>query len=679
MNNSTCVLPLLALLAAVSIVQAEPAIRSGGNMPLSGPDDDASLKVYIVQLRSPSAGEYHAALSQQAAPANKLAPGAPRSPRLQKNSPAIRSHAAKLEDEQLAVLAKAGAGVERIYSYKYGLNGFAAIMNATQAEKLRAQPQVAGIWEDEVRPLATVRSLDFLELFDGDAGLRGAQRLDGEGLVIGVIDSGIAPEHPALQDTRRADRPRLCRSEWASATLLGQWLCGRFDDEPDVVEFDAPENWNGSCETGERFDASDCNNKLIGVRWFIEGAETTGPIDTGEFRSARDADGHGTHTATTAAGNSSSASIFGTLIGNVEGVAPKARIAVYKACWLRPGDSRASCNTSDLANAVDTAVADGVDVINYSVGSTMREVTAPDDLALAAAAKAGVVAVVAAGNEGPNPATIGSPAGAPWVITTGASTRDGTSSEEGFDITAPPSLAGRYAIRESLFSPPLADNDPIEAALVLADDGDATLPNGSPGVESDGCQPLINSSEMTGRIALLQRSGCLFVDMARNAEDAGAVAALVYNIAGEPIVMHGESGIVGIPALMIGQSDANLILAELDAGNEVNVTLEKSLLLNMDETANVMASFSARGPGPLPDVLKPDVTAPGVRIVAGFTPDAANAMSGENYAYLSGTSMSTPHVAGVAALLRQAHPAWSPAAIKSALMTTARPGPDTAR
>jgi hypothetical protein len=123
---------------------------------------------------------------------------------------------------------------------------------------------------------------------------------------------------------------------------------------------------------------------------------------------------------------------------------------------------------------------------------------------------------------------------------------------------------------------------------------------------------------------------------------------------------------------MIGQADGKLILAELYRGSDVSVLLDKSLFLNSSDSGNSMAVFSSRGPGPVFDILKPDVTAPGVNILAGFTPDAANATKGENFGYLSGTSMSTPHVAGVAALLLQAHPDWSPAAIKSALMTTAR-------
>lgn len=663
-----------SLLVSISSVRAQEdsALRSSGALQLGGAEDSAGTKVFIVQLRSPSAAEHHATVSKSVASQSAAAARNTSPPRFEKNSANMQAYTAQLEAEQDSVLARTGGNTDKIYSYKYGLNGFAARMSIGAAQKLKGMPEVLNVWEDEIRPMATRQSRGFLGLFDSEAGLRTARELDGDGIIIAVIDSGVAPEHPALQDSREADRPSLCRSSWAETSFLGKWLCRSYDKRPDVVAFDEPENWSGECEAGENFEASLCNNKLIGARWFIDGAEGSGPIDEKEFRSARDADGHGTHTATTAAGNFTSASIFGTLIGDVEGMAPKARVAVYKACWLRPAQTRASCNTSDLANAIDAAVADGVDVISYSIGNTLREITAPDDVALMAAAKAGIIPVVAAGNEGPNLATIGSPAGGPWVITTAASTRSGDSAVEAMEVTEPASIAARYAVKEALFSAPLTDVGPVEGKLVLVDDADETLPSGSPGVTSDGCQPLTNGDNVSGNIALMQRSGCLFTDMAMNAEAAGAIAVLVYNIAGDPVVMLGEEGLVEIPALMIGQADANLILAELDAQIDVTVVLEKSLLLTSTQSGNVMAGFSGRGPGPVPDILKPDVTAPGVNILAGFTPDTANALPGENFAYLSGTSMSTPHVAGIAALLRQAHPDWSAAAIRSALITTAR-------
>jgi subtilisin family serine protease len=654
---------------------ADSRLRDAGpayGIRLAGTDEQGgTAKVYIVQLRSPSAAEHFAKSyphqSGKISVTSHLTPAA-----FSKSVAGVETYAARLADEQNRVLARVGA--QKIYSYRYSMNGFAARMTPAEAHKLQHQPEVLRVWEDEIRPLGTSFSPEFLGLFEEHTGLRGEPGLDGEGIVIAIIDSGITPEHPALADTKEADRPRACRSRWAQNTFLGKWLCRRYDKLEDTLVFEPPADWSGGCEEGPRFTANDCNNKLIGARYFLDGAEAGGPIDQGEIFSARDVDGHGTHTATTAAGNKVRASIFGTFLGQVEGIAPRARVAVYKACWLRPGDLRASCNTSDLANAIDTAVSDGVHIINYSVGSSLLTTTAPDDVALLAAAKAGVVTVVAAGNEGPNFNTIGSPAGGPWVIAAAASSRDGEHAVEALEVTVPDSIAGRYAVKEASFTPPLIDSGSIEGRLVLVDDDDDLLDDGTAGTTFDGCEPLVNDSEISGNIAFIQRGGCDFEVKVANADDAGAIAALVFSIAGAPTVMTGTSGLSDIPALMIGQADGNLLLDEIDAGLAVEVVLDKGLFLTAADNGNVMGAFSARGPGPAEDILKPDVTAPGINILAGFTPDAANSVAGENFAFLSGTSMSAPHVAGVAALLRQAHPEWSPAAIKSALMTTAHQG-----
>ncbi|MDJ0938662.1 MAG: S8 family serine peptidase [Woeseiaceae bacterium] len=669
MNLIRTLLATVALFATGLAVGDETSVlRDAGpgvGIRLAGGDDPAARKTYIVRLREPAAA---AAFSRLAVAAPK--PAGERATRFDKSSAFAQGYTEKLREEQERVLAIAGPDAEKIYSYTYGLNGFAARMTPAEAHKLEARDEVLGIWEDEIRPLTTNFSAEFLDLFDNTNGIRGDYT--GEDVIIAFIDSGIYPEHPALTDTQEADRPRTCRSSWGRSSLLGRWLCRRYNRAEDKLVYEPPEEWNGICEAGEQFEETACNNKLVGARWFIAGAEAGGAIDAGEFRSARDVDGHGTHTATTAAGNRVDASIFGTRIGTVEGIAPRARVAAYKACWLRPGEQRASCNTSDLAAAVDAAVADGVDIINYSVGSSLTTVTAPDDIALLAATKAGVLSIVSAGNDGPNLTTIGSPAGGPWSMTVGASSRDGETSLEAMQINSPPDIAGKYASREASFTPALADRDPIEASLVLADDDDTSLTDGGDGTTSDACQALVNTTEMDGNIALIQRGGCDFDIKVANAEDAGAVAAVVYNIAGEPFVMNGATDLSDIPAIMVGGADGELFIEELDAGNDVEAVLDKGFFLNEPEDGNLMATFSSRGPGPVRSILKPDVTAPGVRILAGITPDAVNSTPGEQFGYLSGTSMSAPHVAGSAALLRQAHPGWSPAAIKSALMTTAR-------
>lgn len=297
----------------------ETSLRDGGSpagLRLAGTGEPAAgaEKVYIVQLRAPAAVEHYArALRGAAKIGGGAAPAA-----FDKNAAAVRSYVQELAVQHDKVLARLGPAPRKIYSYRYSLNGFAAKMTPAQALKAESQPEVLRVWEDEIRPLATNFSPQFLGLFEAGTGLRGTPGLSGDGIVIGIIDSGITPGHPALSDTREADRPRACRSRWAEVSLLGRWLCRRFDRLEDVLLFEPPESWNGVCQAGPEFAEDACNNKLIGARYFFAGAEASGPIDEGEIFSARDVDGHGTHTATTAAGNRVRASIFGTFLGRVE-------------------------------------------------------------------------------------------------------------------------------------------------------------------------------------------------------------------------------------------------------------------------------------------------------------------------------------------------------------------------
>ncbi len=272
---------LFALLAAsAATADYESRLRDGGpatGIRLAGSEDArVESKVYIVQLRTPSASEFH--ISSATSVVGKPAPGQLLSlPRFDKNNAAVQSHVLRLEAEQTKVIRGAGPNIEPIYSYRYTLNGFAARMTVAEANKVEHMPEVLRIWEDEVRPLTTNFSADFLGLFDPTIGLRGESQLDGDGIVIGVIDSGIAPQHPALQDTREADRPSLCESAWSEASVLGRWLCRRYDKMEDVLIFDPPENWNGACETGPEFAETDCNNKLIGARFFCRWRTSDGP------------------------------------------------------------------------------------------------------------------------------------------------------------------------------------------------------------------------------------------------------------------------------------------------------------------------------------------------------------------------------------------------------------------
>lgn len=622
--------------------------------------------IYIVKLKDAGAASYQGERAGYSA--TKPAAGS----RLHATSPRVSSYVSHLEQTHDRMLAAVGAPGSKVYSFRYALNGFAAKLDAAQVSQLAQLREVERIWADSEQKIRTNNSAIFLGLENRVGGLRAELNLRGENVVVGIIDSGIAPNHPSLLDTEDLT-PRACQSQWARSSWLGWMLCSSYRRNPPTrPAYDAPLGFRGECQTGPAFGPADCNNKIVGARFYIDGFLFRNDLDPNEFRSPRDADGHGTHIATIVAGNPTSAHLFGTRVARVAGIAPRARVAVYKACWLKPGDIRATCATSDLSRAIDDAVADGVDIINYSIGSLETNLTDPDDMAMLNAFDAGVLSVVAAGNDGPGLATIGSPSSAPWVLTVAASSQSGELFDEAIEITDPESLAGAMSMREAAFTPELSSDEEIEEAVVLVDDGVGDDASGL----RDACEPLVNDDEIDGRIALIERGGCEFEIKIQNAEAAGAIAVIVFNDNGSAMVMNGDEGSVGIPAVMIGTADGQALIEALADGEEVVARIDRGTFLIVGENGNVVADFSSRGPSLSdPSFLKPDLTAPGVDILGGTTPDAPNnGLRGERFQYMTGTSQSAPEVAGVAALLKEAHPDWTPGMLKSALMTTAYQG-----
>lgn len=666
-------LPITILLLAAGTAQGGERIKQAPRdtyVPLTG-ELLQEERVYIVQLDEPPALTYRGGTGGMSATRPK------RGERFNATNPRVRRYGRYLQNKHDATLRAVGAYQDKIYSYRYAFNGFAARMTPVQAQKLQSRRGVKRVWEDRVRYLSTSDSPRFLGLLNSGNGLRAARGLTGEGVIIGVIDSGIAPEHPSLKDRLPPKKPKLCRGDFGENTLLGIWLCTKFRRKKDELLYQFPASWNGACEAGDttedKFENTDCNNKLIGARFYIDGFLERHLLDANEFISPRDADGHGTHIATTAAGNGVRAVIGGQSVANVSGIAPRARIAVYKACWLEPGQTRGSCSTADLQRAIEDAVTDGVDIINYSVGSSDLSISDPDDLALLAASNAGVLGVVAAGNDGPSPGSILSPGAAPWVLSVGAASRGGTIFERGMRVTGPGSLEGNYVIREATFTNPLSSSGTIDGELVLVNDGVVGFSGSETGTTYDACEDLANANEISGKIAFLQRGLCTFEEKLINVENAGAIGAVVFNNEGGLIDMSGTRNAVDIPAVMISQADGQRILDEINRELTVEVSLPANLIINQSTDGNVLAGQSARGPNfAAPDILKPDLTAPGVDILAGHTPDVANGIRGQQFQYLTGTSMAVPHVAGLAALLKQQRPDWSPASLRSALMTTAR-------
>lgn len=348
--------------------------------------------------------------------------------------------------------------------------------------------------------------------------------------------------------------------------------------------------------------------------------------------------------------------LAGTPVAKISGIAPRARIAVYKACWQEPGAPSAGCQFSDSAAATDQAVADGVELLSFSVGTAFA-FDDPQDIAFLFASAANVIVSRSAGNEGPGPESTA--AGEPWVTTVAASTLRGTGFAQATRINSPASLDGDYPSLESGVSKSLQETGPVTNDLVAANPIEA-------------CAPI---AAIGGKIALIARGTCDFTVKLANAVDAGAQAVLMYTNANPKTVMGGvaDAKTLSIPAVMIDNAPGLAILAELTGGGTVNATLSASTFIEEHLAGNVMAAFSSRGPYPtVPDWIKPDITAPGVQILAGATPEPNDGSFGGYFQYLSGTSMSTPHITGLSALIREAHPDWTPAMVKSALMTTSR-------
>jgi subtilisin family serine protease len=618
------VLVVLAAIAA-TVAAGAPAAAQNFRKPPSADEASAlrlaagqatesrSIKVYVVQMAGKPGISYEGGTGGFA----QTAPEA--GAKYDARSSQAQMYTEHLVAQQDALLASIGAGSRKIYSYRHALNGFAARLTAGEAATLKKNKAVLNVWEDRKMRVDTNNSPQFLGLLDPKNGLRAKHKLRGKGVIIGMLDTGAVQEHPSFDDTG----------------------------------FAPPADWNGICQTGEAWNSSDCNNKLIGARYFISGFGQ-GNVVPGEFLSARDSDGHGTHTATTAGGREVMASLAGTPLAQISGMAPDAYLAIYKVCWTAPNPDDSGCTFSDSAAATDAAVADGVDLLSFSVG-TAAAFNDPQDIAFLNAVDAGVFVSRSAGNEGPNPATTA--AGEPWAISVAASTHSGTAFALAARVNSPASVAGDYPALEGAITRPLAETGPITSNVVAANPIDACLPIGAIG----------------GRIALIARGGCTFDVKLTNAVNAGAGAVIVYTSpATNPKVVMGGDLSFNIPGVMIDNAPGLAILSALNGGATVNATLSASVFITEQLTGNIMAGFSSRGPfSTVPDWVKPDVTAPGVRVLAGMTPEPTSG-AGDFFQYLQGTSMSTPHVSGIAALLIEAHPDWTPAQIKSALMTTGR-------
>lgn len=564
-------------------------------------------------------------------------------------------HLEKKHDMLLGLLFERDT-YKKLYSYKHLINGFAVHITPEQAEILRRAPGVKSVEKDwKVRRLTT-HTPQFLGLPTGVWPTGGGFDRAGEDIVIGFVDSGIYPHHPSF--------------------------ASRHTDPYGPVP-----KYRGKCEVDPDTKRNFCNGKIIGAQHFAEAAIAARAFNPAvDFASPMDGDGHGSHTAAIAAGNNGiPVRMHGHEFGRASGMAPRARIAVYKALYRLFGGF-----VADVVAAIDQAVHDGVDILSLSVGPNSPPATTkttflnPFDATLLAAVKAGVFVAQAAGNGGPFPKTLVSYS--PW-ITSVAAAIDDRRYKNHLNLGNGKILAGIG------LSPATHGNQTF--TLVAANDVllDSSVMKNSP---SDCQRPeVLNKNLVEGNILLCGYSFNFVTGTAsikKVSETAKSLGAAGFVLAVENVSpgTKFDPVPVGLPGILITDVTKSMDLIDYynisttrDWTGRVKSfkgtgTIGDGLMPILHKSAPQVALFSARGPNVKDfsfqdaDLLKPDILAPGSLIWAAWSPngtDEANFV-GEGFALISGTSMAAPHIAGIAALVKQKHPHWSPAAIKSALMTT---------
>ncbi|CAN6563545.1 unnamed protein product [Malus baccata var. baccata] len=510
------------------------------------------------------------------------------------------------------------ARASHLYSYRHGFRGFAAKLTDLQAFQISKMPGVVSVFPNSKRKLHTTHSWDFMGLLGEETmeiiGYSTKNQVD---VIVGFIDTGIWPESPSFDD---ANMPPL------------------------------PARWKGRCESGENFTALTCNRKVIGARYYNSGYEAEEESTTTvSFRSPRDSSGHGSHTASIAAGRYVLNMTYkGLAAGGARGGAPMARIAVYKTCW------NSGCYDVDLLAAFDDAIRDGVDIMSVSLGPDAPQGDYfSDAISIGSfhAARHGILVVASSGNEG-NPGSATNLA--PWMLTVGASStdRDFTSDiilENGANFTG-----------ESLSVLEMK----ASARIISASEANAGY--FTPYQSSYCLESSLNRTKARGKVLVCRHAeSSTESKLAKSmlVEKAGGVGMVLIDDADKDIAVP-----FVIPSAIVGQRIGHQILSYIiRARKPKSRILPAKTILGLKPAPRVTA-FSSKGPNSLtPEILKPDVTAPGLNILASWSPAAGNKL----FNILSGTSMACPHVTGIAALIKAVYPSWSPAAIRSAIMTTA--------
>lgn len=610
-----------SLVVVTATMLSSLAVNADDNIVLS-PDQPSQQKItinnavgtmYIVRLAEPALALYDGGISGYE-PTSARATG---KKKLDTKSKEAKKYQQFLKNKQNSVLKKAGETFSRSltprYSYQHAINGFALELTAHEAKALAAMDDVVSVQKERIEQLLTDVGPQWIgapELWNSNS-----DGPKGEGVVVAVLDSGINSDHPSFADVGgdgyNHDNP----------LGSGNYLPGSY------------------CDT---VDASFCNDKLIGA-WDFTSIDGTVPEDD---------DGHGSHTASTAVGNVVNNALLTapttSFSFNISGVAPHANLIAYDVC-------QQTCPGSALVAAINQVLIDagnlpnGIAALNYSISGGGDPYNDVVELGFLAAVEAGIYVSASAGNSGPAASTVAHLG--PWVSTTAASTHNRKIANNLIDMVSDGDSLSQ--LQGSSFSAGYGPAPIIHANTTAFD------PSGQ-------CLNPFPAGTFSGEIVVCDRGSIARTLKGQNVLAGGAGGYVLANLGqGEGTVADGHF----LPAIHIGDTDANALRAWLTENTGTIATITPSTFNFDDENGDVMADFSSRGPQQVFGVLKPDITAPGVDIMGAEA--NAQALSAPEYQIISGTSMSSPHNAGAGALLAAAHPEWSATEIKSAIMMTA--------
>ncbi|XP_062098953.1 CO(2)-response secreted protease-like [Humulus lupulus] len=520
-----------------------------------------------------------------------------------------------------------------VHTYKHGFSGFAARLSEAEAQSVAQKPGVVSVFRDPILKLHTTHSWDFLKYQtalkidsfpkENSSSFSSSASSNGGDTIIGILDTGIWPESNSFSDEGMTPIPT-----------------GR---------------WKGKCMAGHNFNSSNCNKKLIGARFYDEEDDDMPE----EYQTARDLVGHGTHVASTAAGTTvTGASYYGLATGTAKGGSPGSRIAVYRVCT--PG-----CLGSSILKAYDDAIEDGVDVLSLSLGASaaFQPDLYSDPIAIGAfhAVEKGITVVCSAGNDGPEPSTVTN--AVPWILTVAATTIDR-------DFESNVLLGGNKVIKGGGINfsalKKTAEYPLIYAKSAKKSDGDDD--------RASNCQEeSLDGIAIKGNIVVCEKKdGYSTYDKIDTVKSLGGIGVVIIDDESRAVADNYKA----FPATVISSKDATNILSYINSTKNPVATILPTETVTEYKPAPAVAYFSSRGPSYITsNMIKPDIAAPGVNILAAWiandTDDTPAGKDPSLFNVISGTSMSCPHVSGVAATVKSQHPEWSPSAIKSAIMTTA--------